>query len=226
VKRAALLPARAPKAKPISRMMAQLEALAPHWDLPSVHHFKGDPFLVLISCLISLRTLEAVTLAGSRRLFDAGTTPQRLGALSEATIRDLIKPSLYYRTKAVWIRRICEILLREHGGRVPRDFDKLLELPGVGRKTANLVMTLGFGEPGICVDTHVHRITNRWGYVRTKSPEETEMVLRQRLPQSYWIPINGWLVGFGKNVCKPVSPFCSRCPLLYACDQRGVTSRR
>jgi endonuclease III len=147
-------------------------------------------------------------------------------ALPEAAIAETIYPVGFYRQKARQIREICRILLDRFGGEVPRDLDTLLELPGVGRKTANLVVSLGYGLPGICVDTHVHRITNRWGYVATRTPEETETALRARLPRAYWIEINGLLVQFGQGICRPISPWCSTCRVARSCRRVGVTTAR
>jgi endonuclease-3 len=132
----------------------------------------------------------------------------------------------FYRNKSRQILDICRILLERYGSKVPDEIDELLTLKGVGRKTANLVVTLGFGKPGICVDTHVHRITNRWGYVTTRTPEETEFALRGKLPAKYWLVINDYLVTFGQNQCTPLSPRCSTCPLLRFCDRNGVAKSR
>lgn len=185
-----------------------------------------DPFRILISCLISLRTKDEVTGAASARLFNLATTPQAMSVLSAATIAKAIFPAGFYRTKAATIRELCRTLLARHDGRVPDTMDGLLALKGVGRKTANLVLTIGFGKPGICVDTHVHRISNRLGFVKTKTPEQTEFALRALLPRRYWIPYNDLLVTFGQNVCKPISPLCSTCPVNGSCPQIGVGTRR
>jgi endonuclease III len=196
------------------------------WRRPVVAHHAETPFTILISCLLSLRTQDKTTDAASRRLFALAKTPERMIRLPVAVIRNSIYPVGFYRTKTRHIKEICEILTERYNGKVPDTFEELLELPGVGRKTANLVVTEGFGKPGICVDTHVHRITNRWGYVRTKTPEETEMALRKKLPQKYWIKINEWLVTYGQNLCKPVSPLCSQCRLRPWCPRRGITHSR
>jgi endonuclease-3 len=185
-----------------------------------------DPFKVLVSTLISLRTKDEVTRGASERLFRLAKTPRSMAKLGAAEIARAIYPAGFYRTKARHILGTCAALLRDHGGRVPDDIDELLALPGVGRKTANLVVTLGYGKPGICVDTHVHRITNRLGYVRTRSPEETERALRAKLPGRYWIEINELLVSYGQRVCTPVSPFCSRCGLSGLCGRVGVKKTR
>jgi endonuclease-3 len=147
-------------------------------------------------------------------------------ALTPRRIERAIYPVGFYRTKARAILAICDDLLARFGGEVPDEIDDLLTLGGVGRKTANLVVTLGFGKPGICVDTHVHRISNRLGYVRTRTPEETETALRAKLPRRYWIGYNDLLVTFGQNVCAPVSPRCSVCPVRALCPRTGVTSSR
>ena len=199
------------------------------WRVPVVGVIANqtrDPFQILVSCLLSLRTKDATTASASMRLFALATTPQALVALPVATIERAIYPAGFYRTKARRLKALCRDLLTRHGGRVPDEIDTLLELPGVGRKTANLVVTLGFGKPGICVDTHVHRITNRWGYVRTRSPDATEAALRRKLPREYWIEFNDLLVPYGQHLCAPVSPFCSQCDLRAWCRRVGVTRSR
>lgn len=185
-----------------------------------------DPFRVLISCLLSLRTRDEVTALASRRLFAAARTPQAMLRVSAARIARLVYPVGFYRTKARRIREISRELLRRFGGRVPSTIEELLTLNGVGRKTANLVVTEGFGKLGICVDTHVHRISNRLGVVRTKTPEQTEFALRACLPKRHWIVYNELLVTFGKRICQPVSPWCSRCPIARWCARAGVTRSR
>jgi endonuclease-3 len=187
---------------------------------------RRDPFRLLVACVISLRTKDAVTAAASARLFAVAGTPNELARLPEGKIAKLIFPAGFFNTKAKQIRAIARGIAVEHGGTVPPDRDELLSLPGVGRKTANLVLGLGFGIPAICVDTHVHRISNRLGLVRTKRPEETERVLEEVLPQRFWIEINDLLVTFGQNICQPVSPWCSRCPLAKRCPRVGVSRSR
>ena len=184
------------------------------------------PFRVLVSTLISLRTRDEVTFEASERLLSEATTPQELMALPQERIETLIYPAGFYRNKAKTLRAIASILQETYDGGVPDTLDGLLALPGVGRKTANLVLGLGFGIPAICVDTHVHRIPNRLGLIVTKTPEESERALTAILPQHYWIPINEWLVGFGQQVCTPQSPWCSRCPLADECPRAGVTRTR
>lgn len=206
-----------------------LRAEAPSWGAPAVTliaETTGDPFRVLISTILSLRTQDETTAVASRKLFARADDPAAMVKLSAATIEKLIYPVGFYRTKARAIRDVCRTLLDEFDGKVPCDLDALLTLNGVGRKTANLVLTLGFKAQGICVDTHVHRITNRWGYVRTKAPNDTEMALRKILPAEHWIEINDILVAFGQRLCRPISPHCSRCPIVAYCPRRGVTSSR
>jgi len=185
-----------------------------------------DPFQVLISCLISLRTKDEVTDVASQRLFAKADSPKKMLALREREIAKLIFPAGFYRTKAKQIREISRVLMDDYQSRVPDTLEELLKLKGVGRKTANLVITVAYYKPGICVDTHVHRISNRLGWVKTKTPGQTEMALREILPKRYWIPINDWLVTFGQNLCQPVSPWCSKCPLENSCPQIGVKYRR
>lgn len=196
------------------------------WRVPAVEHYTQTPFTVLISCILSLRTQDKTTDEASRRLFKLARTPKTMIRLDIKTIEKTIYPVGFYKNKAVNIKKICDLLLSQYRGRVPDDIDELLKLPGVGRKTANLVVTLGYNKPGICVDTHVHRITNRWGYVQTKTPEQTETALRKKLPTDYWIVINNLLVSFGQNLCKPISPFCSQCKLKHYCDRTGVEVSR
>ena len=187
---------------------------------------KRDPFRLLVACVISLRTKDAVTAQASARLFSVAQTAQAVAALPEARIAKLIFPAGFYNTKARQIRAIARRVADEHGGAVPADREALLAFSGVGRKTANLVLGLGFGVPAICVDTHVHRISNRLGLVRTRTPEQTEYALEKVLPQRYWIDINDLLVTFGQQICHPTSPRCSSCPLAERCPRIGVTRSR
>lgn len=187
---------------------------------------RQDPFRILIGTVLSLRTQDKTTAGACQRLFALADTPEAMRQLSEETISKAIYPVGFYPTKAKNIRAICAILIDRFDAHVPDELDVLLTLPGVGRKTANLVITLGYNKPGICVDTHVHRITNRWGYVATRSPDETEFALRARLPGEYWIGINDLLVIYGQNLCKPISPFCSQCRLTSYCKRLGVDKSR
>lgn len=209
--------------------MAILAEAVKKWRTPAVtivSQREGDPFKVLVSCILSLRTQDKTTAAASERLFSLAGTPSDLGALPTETIEQAIYPVGFYRVKAAQIKDICRLLQEKYAGRVPDEIDALLTFKGVGRKTANLVVTLGYGKPGICVDTHVHRICNRWGYVQTKTPEQTEFALRGKLPRDYWLVINDLLVTFGQNQCLPVSPLCSTCPLAKMCDRVGVKKSR
>ena len=186
----------------------------------------NDPFHVLISCLLSLRTKDEVTEQASRRLFTLGKTPHQILELPLKTIEKAIYPVGFYHTKARTLHSVCRDLIKRFQGKVPDTLEELLSLKGVGRKTANLVVTLSFKKPGICVDTHVHRISNRLGYVNTKTPDETEMALRKKLPRRFWIEFNDLLVPFGQNLCRPISPFCSRCPIERDCAKVGVVHHR
>jgi endonuclease-3 len=186
----------------------------------------GDPFRVLVACLLSLRTQDTTTEPAAARLFALADTPAGMLRLTPREIEHAIYPVGFYHTKARVILGLCRDLLERFGGGVPDDIDALLTLKGVGRKTANLVVTMGYGKPGICVDTHVHRISNRLGYVKTRTPEETERALRDKLPRRYWIGYNDLLVTFGQNVCAPVSPRCSVCPVRALCRRVGVTASR
>jgi len=187
---------------------------------------RRDPFDVLISTILSLRTKDEVTRQAAIRLLEKARTPKKILALPEAEIADLIYPVGFYKTKARTIRQVCRELIEKYDARVPDDLDELLKLKGVGRKTANLVVTLGYNKPGICVDTHVHRVSNRLGYVKTKNPDETEKALRDKLPREYWIEYNDLLVTWGQNICRPISPFCSRCAIVSYCKQVGVSQHR
>ena len=199
------------------------------WREPIVTEMSNrerNPYKVLISTIISLRTKDEVTRRASERLYTLAETPGEMVLLDPEAIEKAIYPAGFYKNKALTILSVSSDLLERFGGLVPETIDELLTLRGVGRKTANLVVTRGFGLPGICVDTHVHRISNRLGYVRTRTPDETESVLRGKLPGQYWIEYNDLLVAFGQNVCKPVSPLCSQCPVHDHCERIGVTIHR
>ena len=212
---------------PIKVMDRIMRRLASSYDIDRFVRNNGpDPFRILIGCVISLRTKDEVSYAATDRLFERASSPETMSKVRQATIARLIYPAGFYNRKAEQIREISKILVAEYGGRVPDSLESLLKLPGVGRKTANLVVTLGFGKPGICVDIHVHRISNRLGWVETSHPDETEQVLRAILPRRHWIPINETLVRPGQQVCKPTSPICSACPLETDCPKTGVTRQR
>ena len=187
---------------------------------------KSTPFHILISTLLSLRTKDEVTEVATRRLFALASTPAQMLKLSPERIADAIYPVGFYRNKAQTILYVCRELIERYGSRVPDSIDELLTLKGVGRKTANLVVTLGYGGEGICVDTHVHRISNRLGYVLTKTPDETEYALRAKLPQTYWTQYNTLMVAFGRTICRPISPLCSQCPICEVCEKVGVERHR
>jgi endonuclease III len=200
------------------------------WKVPAVGVIAEEaadrPFETLVGTILSLRTKDKVTAEATRRLLSAAPTPEAIAALPHARIEKLIFPVGFYRTKARNLRLACRVLLEKHAGKVPRTMDELLALPGVGRKTANLVLTVGHDLYGICVDTHVHRISNLWGYVKTKTPEETEFALRAALPRRHWKTYNDLLVTFGQNLCVPVSPWCSRCPVEPHCEKNGLKRSR
>jgi endonuclease-3 len=213
----------------IHQVIGLLREEYPSWQTPAVtivSECDHSPFKVLVSCIISLRTKDEVTTAASLRLFARADNPAKMQEVPVDDIARLIYPAGFYRNKARQIHELSRRLVLEYGGSVPDDLDELLTFKGVGRKTANLVVTLGFGKPGICVDTHVHRICNRLGYVSTRSPEETEKALRARLPSEYWIAINDLLVAFGQNHCHPVSPRCTTCRISGFCSRVGVKKFR
>lgn len=228
---AARVPERSLKnAFPVEKALRILRRAAPSWNAPVVTFIAlqtHDPYRVLISCLLSLRTKDETTGPASQRLFALADTPVRMVQLAQPDIERAIFPVGFYRTKARTILEISKILLGQYGSQVPDDLDTLLTFKGVGRKTANLVLTQGFAKLGICVDTHVHRISNRWGYVHTKNPHETELALRNKLPHRYWIEYNDLLVAFGQTLCKPLSPLCNTgCPIRALCPRIGVSRHR
>jgi len=185
-----------------------------------------DAYMVLIGCMLSLRTKDEVTKEAMERLFARSADPATMVEVPAEELAELIYPVGFYRTKSKQVIETSRRILSDHAGETPRTIEELIKFPGVGRKTANLVMTRGHDLPGICVDTHVHRITNRWGYVETGTPDETEMVLRRELPSRWWKPINDLLVTYGQNICKPISPFCSRCSVSDLCGRVGVGKNR
>lgn len=176
-----------------------------------------NPYLVLVFCILSLRTKDETTYGAALRLFDLAKTPQEMMEKTEEEIAKAIYPVGFYKNKAGQIKELSKQLVENYNGEVPNDIDELCKFKGVGRKTANLTMAKGFGEPAICVDVHVHRICNRWGYVNTKTPDETELVLRKQLPKDLWLDINTILVTFGQNICKPINPKCAECQIREFC---------
>jgi endonuclease-3 len=215
---------------PWPSVVRALEKWRKDLDDPSVttvaEQYSRDPWAVLVSTILSLRTKDEVTLLSSARLLKEAPGPGELLGLGEDAVARLAYPAGFYRTKAANLMRIAAILLEKYGGKVPSGMDELLALPGVGRKTANLVRIEAFDLPGICVDVHVHRICNRAGWIQTKDPEETEMALRECLPRRYWKGINALLVLYGQQNCRPVSPYCSRCVISGHCRRRGVEKSR
>jgi len=214
---------------PFSKM---IEILREHFsdDAPIITRIsrkeKQDPYLVLIGTLLSLRTKDETTEKAMERLIKKAKTPQELLNIPEEELQKLIYPVGFYRNKSQTLRDVSRIIIDKFKGKVPASIDDLLTIKGVGRKTANLVITEGFGKPGICVDTHVHRISNRLGIVSTKNPHDTEAALRQVLPVKYWIIYNALLFTFGKRVCKPISPLCNSCVLYNICGKVGVGKHR
>jgi endonuclease-3 len=193
---------------------------------PNFFNRKRDPFYVLISCLMSLRTKDEVTYPRAKELFKKADTPKKMLKLSAKEIENLIYPVGFFRVKARRIKEISKLLLDKYNGKVPNDFNELIKIKGVGRKTANIVITHAFNKPGIAVDTHVHRISNRLGIVKTKTPHQTEEGLMEKIPKRYWIVFNELLVRHGQNICKPISPFCSKCKIFKYCRRIGVKKSR
>jgi len=213
----------------IFQVMSILEKWSLKVETPIVTLYSNEqkpPFQILITTIISLRTKDEVTAIVSKKLFATFSSPEDFTNIEENKLAKLLYPAGFYKTKAKNIKKISAIIINQYKGIVPNDIDELLKLPGVGRKTANLVVTLGYNKPGICVDTHVHRITNRWGYIKTKKPDDTEFALRKKLPEQYWVDINNYLVAFGQNICRPISPFCSKCPLEQFCSKKNVETSR
>lgn len=213
----------------IERFLSILEQEVSQYRVPVVDLIgvqSRDPYRVLIATILSSRTKDEVTAAASTRLFEQAPDIYRLAELDEEQIRGLIFPVGFYKTKAVHLQKTALMLLDEYEGVVPDTLDALMRLPGVGRKTANLVLAVAFDRPAICVDTHVHRIMNIWGFVKTQTPYETEMALRRKLPQKHWIKVNRLLVAFGQGKCKPVAPHCDTCVLQADCARINVVSRK
>ena len=212
----------------IHAIVAILEKTITRWKEPVVGEVakKRDPYKILIATMLSLRTKDDTTRKAANRLFDIAATPEEMLRAGKEKIAQTIFPVGFYKNKAKSIIDVSLKIIDDYGGKVPDDIDELLKLNGVGRKTANLVVTLGYNKPGICVDIHVHRISNRLGYVKTKSPEKTEFALREKLPKQYWTRYNDLLVPFGQNLCRPVSPHCSQCPVYDYCERVGVVRSR
>ena len=212
-----------------NKIVDVLRIIADKAETPSVSIFanrKSTPFQILISTIISLRTRDPVTIKSSERLFLKAPDPMSILQMDTKEIAQLIYPAGFYKRKADNIKQISKMLLEKHDGLVPQNIEDLLTFPGVGRKTANLTLGLAYGIPALCVDTHVHRIPNRMGWVKTKTPEKTEFALVKILPKEYWIEINELLVAFGQTVCTPVSPKCSECSFKEDCPRIGVEKSR
>jgi endonuclease-3 len=211
-----------------------------HWKIVLINEHDGDessvtslalihnqnPWVVLVSTILSLRTKDAVTLVASNRILEKAPNPKELLKLDQEEIEKLIYPVGFYHTKSASLKKIASILIEKYNGKVPDTMEELLALPGVGRKTANLVLSEAFDQDAICVDVHVHRICNRIGWIETKTPEESEMALRKDLPVKYWKTINSLLVLYGQQVCKPISPHCSLCGINALCEKNGVAKSR
>ena len=181
-----------------------------------------DPFKVLLATMLSARTQDATTAKACKRLFTKVSTPKDLERISQAELQKLIYPVGFYRTKAKHLKQLPHVLKEKFNGILPSTVEELVHLPGVGRKTANLVITAGFHKPAIAVDIHVFRISNRLGYVKTKTPLETEMILRKKLPKKYWLKYNMFLVAHGQSICRPITPLCSKCAIRKYCNRVGV----
>ncbi|MGN0031984.1 MAG: endonuclease III domain-containing protein [Candidatus Gastranaerophilaceae bacterium] len=204
----------------IEKVVKTLEsAKQPQSDFVKLMDSFKNPYLVLIACILSLRTNDRTTYPATLRMLELAKTPQDMLCVDEQDLVKAIYPVGFYKNKAGQIIELSKRIVEEYNGEVPDSIDELCKFRGVGRKTANLVMSLGFGKPAICVDVHVHRIFNRLGYIKTKNPEETEFALREKLPVEYWIPINTLLVTHGQNVCKPIKPMCDVCPVASCCNK-------
>lgn len=212
--------------KVLSLLKEATKDMPPPMSTMIAQKYGRDPFLIFISCLLSLRARDPVTYQVSQKLFARVRTPQELVLLDRSELEKLFYPLGFYRKKAQTVTDACHILLERFQGKVPATEEELLSIKGVGRKTANLVLGEAFGIPAICVDTHVHRLANRLGWVETKDPTATEYALRALVPRDYWISLNHLLVMWGQNICVPISPFCSRCIVRPYCPQKGVKKKR
>jgi endonuclease III len=215
--------------KNIDIILCKVQKAVEKYDIPVLEKFNEmtkDPYWVLISCILSLRAKDETTEKVAKALYAAAPTPGQVLKIPADKMEKIVYKSGFYKVKARNVLNITRTILEKYGGKVPDEIDELLTIKGVGRKTANLVVTVAFNKPGICVDTHVHKISNRWGYVKTKTPDETEMKLREILPKNYWMKYNMWLVLFGQNICLSVSPLCNSCPLNRLCPKIGVMRHR
>ncbi|TAL55114.1 MAG: endonuclease III [Nanoarchaeota archaeon] len=213
----------------IGKVHDTLEHFVSTFEAPVVTLMKvrgADPFKILVSTILSARTNDKITAPATTRLFKTVKKLNDLNKLSTKQIESLIYPVGFYKTKAKHLKELPKAINENFDGKIPKTIDELIQLPGVGRKTANLVMTEAFDEDAICVDTHIHRIMNRLGYVKTKNTFQTEMVLRKKLPKQYWKSINHILVAFGQQHCTPINPKCSTCPVRIYCNRIGVKKSR
>ncbi|MBI2105288.1 endonuclease III [Candidatus Woesearchaeota archaeon] len=213
----------------ISKIYSILKKHVKDYKVPVVDLIEiqtNDPFKVLVATILSARTKDETTVKVCERLFSKVKDFKDFDNLKQSEIEELIYPVGFYKTKAKYLKKLPRVLREEFNYKIPSEIDNLIKLPGVGRKTANLVRAVGFRKDGMCVDVHVNRIMNRLGYVKTKNPLETEMALREKLPKKYWEKINYLLVAFGQNLCRPISPYCSKCPIMDYCNQIGVNKKR
>ncbi len=209
----------------VEKILTILQDKKKKWQDYTLSSREKDPFRVLLGCILSQRTKDAVTHKAAEKLFQLAPSPEAILKLSEDELSRIIYPVGFYRKKAGTLREISKILLEKYGGKVPSSLEELLQLPGVGRKTANLVLSTSFGKDAIAVDTHVHRIANRMGMISTKTPEETEKELRKVLPKKWWKELNHTLVLFGQNICLPRNPRCGECPVESYCKKVEVTKQ-
>lgn len=213
----------------IEKIIKNLDKESKNWNVPVVTLIamqSKNPFKVLLSTIISLRTKDEVTIEASKRIYKLLEKPQDIVNVSIGKIENAIYPCGFYKRKAIQIYDICDRLNKEFNSIVPKDIDTLLTFKGIGRKTANLILSEGYQIPAMCVDVHVHRISNRIGFIKTKNPDESEVELRKKLPKRYWIRYNSLLVAFGQQICRPVSPFCSKCPIINLCQRKNVDKFR
>src|SRR3989344_5094084 len=207
--------------KDIEEVIKRLDKETKKFKNPIVSEisFENNPYKVLISCLLSLRTKDNVTAKATNNLFNKAKNPKEILKLTTKQIEKLIYPVGFYKTKAKRIREITKTLIENYNSKVPSDIEELLKLKGVGRKTANIVLAFAYHKPALPIDTHCHRIPNRFGWIKTKTPEQTEIELKKILPKKYWIEFNNTFVIFGQNICVPISPFCSKCPIRIYCKR-------
>lgn len=217
-----------PQAFPISLLVRQIKKNDKNWDIPFAIRLSKSkkPFWVLVGAILSLRTRDPVAESAFNKLIELGQDAKSIARLKESEIKKAIYPVAFFKEKAKNLISLSETLVNRYEGKPPKEMEELLSLRGVGRKTANMVLTLGYDKLGICVDAHVHRIVNRWGYIKTKNPDETEEALRKKLPKRYWKDWNQLLVTFGQNCCKPISPYCGNCCLNEFCPREGVKKFR